>query len=150
MKRTAGGMRAACQIVSPLLRECGKRDTTHDALVGEEEDGRHALVVRYDLAGRSQYLVWLQLVELDESRNGHYPHAVLLVHRSGALTAQTPFSRHPRCDRRQPLRGETRETPRGVALETPRGGAPLHAARWWSSLLGDLWRSCSCHVMVGL
>ena len=56
----------------------------HDALVGEEEDGRHALVALYDLVGRSQYLVRLQLIELDETRNGHHPHTALLVHGSAA------------------------------------------------------------------
>ena len=52
-------------------------------LMGEEEDGRHAFVVRHDLVGRSQYLVRLQLIELDKTRYRHHPNAVLFV-QSGA------------------------------------------------------------------
>ena len=78
--------------------------------MGEEEDGRHAFVVLHDLVRRSQRLVWLQLVELDESKNGHHPHAVLLMHCSAA---PGPFSRryHGRS-----LCGDTSAEPRHAVL----------------------------------
>ena len=88
--------------------------TTHDhSLMGKEEDGQHTLVELHDLAGRSQDLVWPQPVELDEFRNWHHPHAVLLVHSSAARPP-------PRRDHRRPFRGDAPTE-------------PLHSARWRAS-----------------